>query len=138
MANLKVLIRDRIIAIHSVMLRLVFKMNIGMNTRISFKAHLDKTNPKGIFIGSNTYIAAGAYILTHDYINGVHVNTKVGDNCFIGLNSCILPGVTIGNECIIGALAVVSKDVPDRSIVVGNPGRIIRSNIRTKEWGRLL
>lgn len=52
---------------------------------------------------------------------------KIGDRVFIGLGSIILPNVKIGNDCIIGAGTVVTKDVPDNSIVVGNPSRIISS-----------
>ena len=47
-------------------------------------------------------------------------------------------GVTIGDEVIVGAGAVVTKDVPSNSIVGGNPARIIRSNIRTKRFGQLV
>lgn len=51
----------------------------------------------------------------------------VGNNVFIGMRACILPGVTIGNNCIIGACAEVTKNVPDNSIVGGNPARIIKT-----------
>nr|WP_249107458.1 hypothetical protein [Porphyromonas sp. oral taxon 275] len=47
-------------------------------------------------------------------------------------------GVTIGDEVIVGAGAVVTKDVPSHSIIGGNPARIIRSNIRTKRFGQLV
>ena len=47
-------------------------------------------------------------------------------------------GVKIGNEVIVGAGAVVTKDVPDNSIVAGNPARIVRSGIRTKRFGQLV
>ena len=50
----------------------------------------------------------------------------VGDDVWIGGNAVICPGVTIGNRCIIAAGAVVVKDVPDDTMVGGNPARIIR------------
>ena len=52
---------------------------------------------------------------------------RIGDDVFIGKNAIILPGVTIGSRVIVGAGAVVGKDVPDNSVVAGNPARIIRS-----------
>ena len=47
----------------------------------------------------------------------------IGDYCWLGANVTVLPGVTIGNRCIIGAGSVVTKDVPDDSIYAGNPAR---------------
>ena len=51
----------------------------------------------------------------------------VGDNVWIGTRAIILPGVTIGDGAVIGAGAVVTKDVPARSVAAGNPARILRT-----------
>lgn len=51
---------------------------------------------------------------------------KVGDNVWIGGNVVVLPGVTIGNNCVIGAGSVVVKDIPDNNIAVGNPCKVIK------------
>ncbi len=50
----------------------------------------------------------------------------IGDNVWIGGNSVILPGVHIGNDVVIGAGSVVTKDIPDRCIAAGNPCKVIR------------
>lgn len=50
----------------------------------------------------------------------------IKDNVWIGGNACILGGVTIGNNAIIGAGSVVEHDVPDNAVVVGNPAKVIR------------
>ena len=112
-------------------------MNIGENTRISSSARIDKTNPKGVKIGKNTSIAYEVSVLTHDFVNKKHVDTVIGDNCFIGGKSTILPGITIGDSCIIGAGSVVMNDIPSNSIASGNPARLIRSGIKTGEYGIL-
>lgn len=52
---------------------------------------------------------------------------KIGDNTFVGAGAIILPKTTIGNFCIIGAGAVVKGNIPDYSVVVGNPAKIIKS-----------
>jgi maltose O-acetyltransferase len=49
----------------------------------------------------------------------------IGDNVFIGVNSVVLPNINIGNNVIIGAGTVISKDIPDNSVVVGNPCKIV-------------
>ena len=50
----------------------------------------------------------------------------IGEDCWIGGEAVICPGVTIGNRCVIGAGSVVTKDIPDDSVAVGNPARLIR------------
>jgi acetyltransferase-like isoleucine patch superfamily enzyme len=60
-------------------------------------------------------------------------DTYIGRNCFIGVRATILPGVRIGDEVVVGASTVVTKDVPSNCVVVGNPGRIVRTNIRMDE-----
>ena len=54
------------------------------------------------------------------------IDVKIGDNVWIGGSTCILPGVTIGNNVVIGAGSVVTKDIPDNMIAVGNPCRVVR------------
>ena len=51
---------------------------------------------------------------------------SIGEGCWLGQNVCVLPGVSIGKRCIIGANAVVSKDVPDYSIAVGVPAKVVK------------
>jgi maltose O-acetyltransferase len=50
----------------------------------------------------------------------------IGDDCWIGGNTVICPGVTIGDGCTIGAGSVVTKEIPPHSLAVGNPARVIR------------
>ena len=49
----------------------------------------------------------------------------IGDNCFIGARAIILPGVTLGNECVVAAVAVVTKSYPSGSVLGGNPAKLI-------------
>lgn len=51
----------------------------------------------------------------------------VGNNVWIGAQVCVLPGVTIGDNCVIGAGSVVNRDIPAGSLAVGNPCRVIRN-----------
>ena len=122
---------------HFIFTRL-YRMNISSSARISFRTYLDKTYPKGINIGDESYIASGAMILSHDFIKDIKADTKIGKKCFVGTNAIIMPGVTIGDSVIVGSGAVVTKDVPSGCIVAGNPARVIRDNIRTTKFGKMI
>jgi len=113
-------------------------MDIHPTASFSLSVRFDKTNPKGMHIGEETYVAFEAAILTHDLTRGLFLDTRIGKRCFIGARSIILPGVEIGDECVIGSGAVVTKSVPPRSLVVGNPAKIIRSDIKIiSRYGRM-
>lgn len=117
--------------------RKLWKMDIGDHVRLNSSVRLDKTNPRGIHIGEGTLVSFDTAILSHDFVRAKHVDTWIGRNCFIGAKVIVMPGVRIGHHCIIGSGAVVTSDIPDRSIAVGNPARVIRSEIETVRWGIL-
>ena len=112
-------------------------MDIHPSTVLSLSVKLDKTYPKGVHIGPDSYVAFGVAILAHDMVRGLYCDTHIGARCFIGARSIILPGVRVGDGCIIGSGSVVTKDVPPASIAAGNPARVIRSNVDTGRFGRL-
>ncbi|MDF1694609.1 MAG: acyltransferase [Saprospiraceae bacterium] len=95
------------------------------------------SEPWLIEIGDRVTITSGVRIITHDGSTWLMRDEKgrrflyrkveIGNDVFIGLNSIILPGVRVGNNCIIAAGSVVIKSIPDGSIVGGNPARIIGS-----------
>lgn len=116
----------------------VWGMHIGSDVRISGKAHLDFTNPGGVHIGDMTLIAPGARVLTHDFVGGYMRDTRIGARCFVGANAIILPGVNVGDQCIVAAGAVVTRDVPAHSLVAGNPARVLRSDLRLGMHGRTM
>ena len=116
----------------------LYGMHISSTARISLRAKLDRTYPQGIYIGDETYIASGALVFSHDYCRGLRTNTFIGKRCFIGANAIILPGVTIGDSVIVGAGTVVTKDVGSGCIVAGNPAIIIRKQIVTTTYGKLI
>ena len=119
-------------------LRKIYKMNIGKGCKISRSAHLDKSiNPRGIYIGDNTWVLREVMILAHDHCRSLRADTFIGENCVIGIRSIIMPGVRIGNEVVIGGGSVVTKDIPDNCIAVGNPAKIIKRDVKVKN-GKIL
>ena len=113
-------------------------MDIGPDCMISLKATMDRTYPRGIHIGASTAVNFGAVILAHDYTRDLHTDTHIGERCQIGAHSFIMPGVTIGDECVVAPASVVMKDVPSNTLVAGNPARMIERGIKTGRWGKLI
>ena len=112
-------------------------IRIGENCDI-YKNVVFGSEPYLISIGNNVRITRNVNFITHD--GGLWVLRNLGmvnknadkygrivikDNCNIGWNVTIMPGVTIGENCVIAAGAVVTKDVPPNSIVGGVPARMI-------------
>lgn len=89
-----------------------------------------------IRIGPDTLVAFKTLLLTRSP-DGQVKPIRVGRNCFIGGGSVLMPGVTIGDNSIVGAGAVVTDDVPPFSAVAGNPARVVRSDIQVGRFGRL-
>ena len=98
------------------------------------------SEPYLITIGDNVRVNTKVQFVTHD--GGVwvlrHMSPEladvdrfgpisVGNNVHIGTGAVIMPGVTIGNNCIIGVGAVVTNDIPDNSVAVGVPARVIKT-----------
>jgi acetyltransferase-like isoleucine patch superfamily enzyme len=138
MTEIRNLIRLFLIFIRYFVLTNIYKMNIHKTALISFGTKLDKTKPKGVHIGEESYFASGAILFTHDFSRGIRTNTYIGKRCFIGANAIIMAGIKIGDEVIVGSGAIVTKDIPSNSIAAGNPARIIKSDIKTKKYGQLV
>lgn len=106
-------------------------LRIGENTKIMGGVFFDPILCNIITIGKNVIIAPEAFILAHDASTKKALGyTKIGqviieDNVFIGARAVIMPGVTIGENSIIGAGSVVTKNVPSGVVVAGNPAKII-------------
>lgn len=131
-------LRNALIATRRFWLMKVWGMDIHPTAQMSLTAKFDRTFPAGVHVGAQSWIAFDARILTHDRTRGLYGHTRIGRNCFIGGGSMILPGVEIGDNCVVGAGAVVTKSVPPRSLVAGNPARILRSDIEVGPYGRFL
>jgi acetyltransferase-like isoleucine patch superfamily enzyme len=93
------------------------------------------TEPYLVELGNHVGVSGGTIFLTHDGSIWLlrekrpeiqHVGKIiVGDNTYIGQNCIILPGSRIGSNCVIGAGTVVRGEIPDDSLVIGNPCKII-------------
>lgn len=130
--------RNKLVSLRRWVLITVWKMDLHPTMQMSLSAKFDRTFPIGVHVGAHSYIAFEARLLTHDRTRGLYLHTRVGQNCFIGGRALILPGVEIGDNSIVAAGAVVTKSVPPRSIVAGNPAVVVRSDIEVGHFGRFL
>ena len=130
-----------------------YLIEIGENVEINDEVHIGATEK--IIIEDNVLIASKVYISDHNHgsYKGDEQDSpmsipkerkiysspiKIEKNVWIGELCCILQGVTIGEGSIIGAMSVVTKDIPPYTIAVGSPAKLIkRYNFKTKKWDKL-
>ena len=124
------------------------KLKIEDNVWINHYARIDTTS--GVEIGEGCQIGYGVCILSHsshiairllgehymetaleDRAGYIFKPVKIGKYTFVGGGSCIMPGVTVGKGCVIGVNSVVTHDIPDYSIAMGNPARVTGSTLDT-------
>ena len=113
---------------------------IGKGTRMGCRTGAFGSEPYLITVGENCWFGGGAHLLTHD--GGVLVLNnlkkwekgmdkmgpiKIGNNVYTGVNVLIMPGVTIGDNVVIGAGSIVTHDVPSNCVVLGIPGKVVCS-----------
>ena len=121
--------------------------NISLGDNVSINMNCTFVDCNRIEIGNNVLIASNVqlYTSTHpvelaerltpdwDPASGAYFcrtyarPIRIGDGCWLGGGVIVLPGVTIGRGCVIGAGSVVTKDIPENSLAVGNPCRVIRA-----------
>ena len=114
------------------------KSKIGSKCKISSHTFICS----GVTIGDGCFIGHGVMFINDNYPKSLnkngnlekeedwnkrYVETKIGNNVSIGSNATILGGITIGDNVLIGAGSVVTKNIPNKKIIAGNPARIIRN-----------
>lgn len=99
-------------------------MSIGRNTTISGNVFVSNVNHR--------YTELDVHILDQDMEER---ETVIGENCFIGYGAVIMSGTKLGKQCIVGANSVVNGIFPDRCVIVGAPGRVVKVyDEETRKW----
>lgn len=109
--------------------------NIRVGERFFANFHLTILDEAPVTFGDDCFVGPNVSIYTACHSTDVAERNSrrewarpvsIGDNCWIGGSVTILPGVTIGEGCTIGAGSVVTRDIPPHSVAVGNPARVVR------------
>jgi len=110
-------------------------VKIGRGAIVSKESFIDDMDPHLVEIGEDAMIAPGVTICAHvhfgprlyEYMGGRReAPVKICDGAYLGTNTIVLKGVTIGECAVIGAGSVVTKDIPAYSLAVGAPARVVR------------
>lgn len=105
-------------------------MKVGKNFKAD-KPRIDVSHCWLITIGDDVVFGPNVYLLAHDASTKNHLGytrigkITIGNNVFIGADATIMPGVSIGNNSIIGTGSIVTKDVPENTVYAGNPAKFI-------------
>lgn len=104
---------------------------VGKNFNMQNEVLIDRNHCWHITIGDDVTLAPRVYILAHDASTKRQLGytkigkVRIGHRVFVGAASVILPGVTIGDDVIIGVGTVVTGDIPDGSLAVGVPAKVV-------------
>lgn len=114
------------------------KIYIGKDVHIGRYATITAVNE--ICIGDGCLFSEHVYISdhTHDVFTNSQLplvkmpliekgKVSIGNNCFIGFRAIIMPGVTLGDRCVVGAASVVTRSFPPKSVLAGTPARLLRT-----------
>ena len=108
-------------------------VHFGKNIYANF--NLTMVDDGHIYVGDYTMFAPGVIVATaghpilpelRETVYQYNMPVHIGKNCWIGAGAIILPGVTIGDQVVVGAGSLVTKDLPSNVVAVGNPCRVIR------------
>lgn len=111
-----------------------FGKNITLSKRVFINSGCRFQDQGGVIIGDDVLIGHNTVLATlnHDLDPARRADMHpapivIGNNVWIGSNATVLPGVTIGDNAVVAAASVVTKDVPENAVVVGSPARVVRT-----------
>lgn len=102
------------------------KENLKLGKKIDIGAFCYINAKEGVIIEDNVQIGAGVKIYSEDTISSKKGKVILKKNCKIGANSVILPGITVGENSVVGSLSFINKDIPSNVIAFGIPAKVVK------------
>jgi putative colanic acid biosynthesis acetyltransferase WcaF len=117
---------------------LIFAPNVAVGRGVNFYNYAPVRVGQQTLISQNAHLCAGSHDYTHPNMPLIHAPITIGTECWIAAEAFVGPGVTIGNGCVIGARAVVTKDMPEWMVCAGNPCKPLKAReIKTSPPGNV-
>ncbi len=120
--------------------RFNYGQNIEVGDNVFFNRGVYLDSKGGIKIGNYVALTEGAQVFTHGHSEATHSKrdyngVRICDFAKVMVNALLLPGVTIGEEALVGGFSVVNKDVPPGMMVAGSPARVVRERRSERKKG---
>ncbi len=107
----------------------VERVEIGAYTAIAENVVISDNNNHPVSPDYRKFMRTDHTMDSRLWKHSAHAPVKIGENCWIGRNVSIMKGVTIGDNSVVAANSVVTKDVPANCIAAGNPAKVVKTNI---------
>jgi maltose O-acetyltransferase len=117
---------------------------LGKNVSFQDGVFIDPSHCFLVSIGDDCVFAPNVRLIAHDASTKLVAGAtrlgavRIGSRCFLGDSVIVLPGVSIGDDCVIGAGSVVSRSIPAGSVAAGNPARVVKQTLEYRERHRRL
>ncbi len=106
-------------------------LKLGKRTDIGAFTYINALH--GVELGDNVQLGSHCSIYSISTIDGKKGKVVIKDNACIGSHSVVMPGVTVGENSLVGAFSFVNKDIPDNAIAVGVPAKVVKKREEAKK-----
>lgn len=117
-----------------VIMRFPDNVSVGAGSKLGGRVFIDSWGEvsigRNVILGGEIALLSTQHDVDHPGMKGEKLTVTIGDYAWLPIKIIVLPGVSIGHHAVIGTGSVVSRDVPDYGVAVGNPARVVKERAR--------